>query len=71
MQIEILNPADLTPAQMARWSALQAARPELASPFLSPHWALAVALAQGRRSRVKVAVLRDLVLTYNETQVRG
>ena len=59
MQIEILNPADLTPAQVARWSALQAARPELASPFLSPHWALAVALAQGRRSRVKVAVLRD------------
>lgn len=59
MQIEILKPADLTPARVARWSGLQAARPELASPFLSPHWALAVAQAQGRRSLVKVAVLRD------------
>jgi len=59
LQIEILKPADLSPARVARWSGLQAARPELASPFLSPHWALAVARAQGRRSLVKVAVLRE------------
>jgi CelD/BcsL family acetyltransferase involved in cellulose biosynthesis len=60
MRIDVVAPLDLTPEDVAAWSAIQAARPEFRSPFLSPHWARACARVDGpdRRSGV-VAILRD------------
>lgn len=60
MQIDVVRPWELTAAAVARWAALQAADPMLESPFLSPHWARAVARAQGPSTGergVRVAVL--------------
>ncbi|MDO9336630.1 MAG: GNAT family N-acetyltransferase [Caulobacter sp.] len=59
MQIDIVRPEDLTPAQLDRWAALQSAHPDWHSPFLSPWWARSVARAQGDKANVKVAVLSD------------
>jgi CelD/BcsL family acetyltransferase involved in cellulose biosynthesis len=48
----------LSADDVARWSALQT--PGLDSPFLSPHWALAVERAQaGGPQRTRVAVIRE------------
>ena len=58
MEINVVAAQALSPAQVARWSHLQAARPELGSPFLSPQWARAVAAAQGD-DNVRVAVLNE------------
>lgn len=60
MTIDVVRPRDLTPGEIADWSALQATAPELDSPFLSPHWARAVDQAQDpSRNAVHVAILRD------------
>ncbi len=56
MDVQVLRPAQLTAAHLARWHAFQAADDLLANPFLSPEFALAV----GRvRPAARVAVLRD------------
>lgn len=56
MRAEIVRPADLGPAETARWAALQEADPALASPFLRPELAVAI----GRRwPDTRVAVLHD------------
>lgn len=57
-----MRPRDLSDAQIARWSQLQAADPALDSPFLSPYWALAVERANlkaaGIDGGIRVATLR-------------
>lgn len=63
MRIDVVRPADLSDAAVARWSALQAADSRLDSPFLSPHWSRFVARAQRSDSAdrgVRVAVLGGL-----------
>lgn len=58
MFVESILPSELTPGEVARWSALQT--PGLDSPFLSPHWAQAVERARPAGSRrTRVAILRD------------
>lgn len=60
MKIEVVRPWELTADAIARWTALQSADQRLGSPFLSPHWARAVAKAQGAPTDhrgVRVAVL--------------
>lgn len=60
MQIDVVRPWELTAHAVERWAALQAADPALDSPFLSPHWARAVARAQGPAADdrgIRVAVL--------------
>ncbi|HEV2363153.1 MAG TPA: GNAT family N-acetyltransferase [Caulobacteraceae bacterium] len=60
MEIEILRPRLMPPEMTARWTALQRSRPELASPFLSPHWPRAVERAlEAPDCGVRIAVLRD------------
>ncbi|HWT51626.1 MAG TPA: cellulose biosynthesis protein CelD, partial [Caulobacter sp.] len=59
MPIEVVNALDLSPADIARWAELQRGQTRLDSPFLSPHWTLAVAKAQcDRGHEVKVAIRR-------------
>ncbi|MDP1739119.1 MAG: GNAT family N-acetyltransferase [Caulobacter sp.] len=63
MKIDVVRPWELTAFAVERWAALQAANPALDSPFLSPHWARAVARAQGPGAGdrgVRVAVLGGL-----------
>src|SRR5207253_7515501 len=50
---------ELSPEACESWSAAQASDPRFDSPFLSPHWARAVAQAQGPASGVRVAIQRD------------
>lgn len=60
MKIDVVRPWELTAFAVERWAALQAADPALESPFLSPHWARAVARAQGPSTGdrgLRVAVL--------------
>lgn len=60
MPIEVVKALDLSSADIARWEELQRGQTRLDSPFLSPHWAQAVAKAQGDKAQhVKVAILRD------------
>lgn len=60
MDIDVVAPSALSPAQVAAWTRLQAGDPVLDSPFLSPGWALAVEQAQAdRRGAVRVAVLNE------------
>jgi CelD/BcsL family acetyltransferase involved in cellulose biosynthesis len=56
LDIRVIRPEELSPAQIARWEALQATRADLGSPFLSPHWVRAVAVAQGD-DNVRVAAV--------------
>lgn len=59
MSIEVIKALDLSPADIARWVELQRGQARLDSPFLSPHWAIAVAKAQAEKSQyVKVAIVR-------------
>lgn len=58
MRIEVVRPSELSSDDQAAWSQLQAARPELASPFLSPHWARAVERAEGPDD-VRVCLIED------------
>ncbi len=53
----IASPADLSPAEVAHWEHLSATEPEMGSPFLSVHYAQAMAAA-GMDARVCV-VYRD------------
>lgn len=56
MQVDCVNPLDLTMGEIAQWRRLLAARPEtFSSPYLTPDWARAVAR---RRSDAVVAVYR-------------
>lgn len=60
MEVDVLRPLELSAAQVARWSELQATDPALDSPYLSPHWARAVARAQHDDPRgVRVAVMAE------------
>lgn len=43
MRLETTHPDDLGPAEFDRWRAHQRARPELASPYLTPEWMRIVA----------------------------
>jgi CelD/BcsL family acetyltransferase involved in cellulose biosynthesis len=55
-----VTPALELPAEVhAAWSAAQAGAARFDSPFLSPHWAQAVARAQGPLSDVRVAIQHD------------
>jgi CelD/BcsL family acetyltransferase involved in cellulose biosynthesis len=56
MQVDCVNPLDLTMGEIAQWRRLLAARPEaFSSPYLTPDWARAVAR---RRSDALVAIYR-------------
>jgi CelD/BcsL family acetyltransferase involved in cellulose biosynthesis len=60
LDIDVVAPSALSPAQIAAWTRLQAGDPALDSPFLSPAWALAVEQAQAdRRGAVRVAALSE------------
>jgi CelD/BcsL family acetyltransferase involved in cellulose biosynthesis len=60
MSIELLAPEALSPADIEAWEALQASNPALASPFLSPHWPLALAAVDGPDAEgLRIAVLRE------------
>jgi len=43
VRLETIHPDDLGPADLDRWRAHQRARPELASPYLTPEWMRIVA----------------------------
>ena len=79
MPIEVVNALDLAPADIARWVELQRGQPRLDSPFLSPHWTLAVAKAQNTKEAgekgqdVKVAIQRGPegeALAFLPTRIR-
>jgi CelD/BcsL family acetyltransferase involved in cellulose biosynthesis len=56
MKATVLRPQDLGPTELAAWDAMRRAQPELASPFLTP----AFALATGRfHAAARVAVLEE------------
>ncbi|HEX2313977.1 MAG TPA: GNAT family N-acetyltransferase [Thermomonospora sp.] len=56
MKISVVRPAELGPAEIARWRTLQQSDPELGNPFLAPEFALGV----GRfRPGARVAVVED------------
>lgn len=57
MQIDVLAPADLTPADRAAWRSFQAETPDLHSPFLSPDWLDMLAASGGPDAR-RLKVLR-------------
>jgi CelD/BcsL family acetyltransferase involved in cellulose biosynthesis len=56
MDVSVLHPGELGPAELDRWRALQQGNPLLANPFLSPEFTLAV----GRiRHNARVGVLTE------------
>jgi CelD/BcsL family acetyltransferase involved in cellulose biosynthesis len=60
VDIDVVRPSAIAPEDLAAWSQIQAADPDLGSPFLSPHWALAVErVCENRRGRIVVCMLRD------------
>jgi CelD/BcsL family acetyltransferase involved in cellulose biosynthesis len=60
MRIDVVAPGELSARDIAAWSGLQAAHPALASPYLSPDWALACAAVDGPdRQGARVVVLRE------------
>lgn len=56
MQIHLIRPHELGPAEIAAWHSMQQATPSLANPFLSPEFAVAV--GDGRPD-AQVAVLTE------------
>ena len=59
MDVEVVEPLRLEPADARRWSELRRAA-GLTSPFLSPDWPIACVRADGPdRRRARVAILRD------------
>lgn len=56
MRYDVVAPAELTPGEIDRWRALQAATPTLRTPFLSPEFTRIVARF---RPRTRVAVVSD------------
>jgi len=59
LEFEVLRPKDLSAAQMARWSELQAQNLAFDSPYLSPQWARAVERAQAPHDHVRVVIARE------------
>jgi CelD/BcsL family acetyltransferase involved in cellulose biosynthesis len=60
MSLELLTPQALTAEDIAAWEGLQARDPALASPFLSPHWPLALSAVDGPdREALRIAVQRE------------
>ncbi len=60
MQIDVKRPLDLDDGELEAWRAIQAADPDLASPYLAPEWVLALARSGGPDARQgRVAVLRE------------
>ena len=60
MQIDIVAPSELTPADIAAWKQLQATDPNLATPYLGPEWVLTAAAIEGPDRRLaRVAVIRE------------
>jgi CelD/BcsL family acetyltransferase involved in cellulose biosynthesis len=61
LTFDVARPSELGRADLDAWRALQVAQPRLASPFLSPGWALAVEQAQGQVQGpgVKVVLVRE------------
>jgi CelD/BcsL family acetyltransferase involved in cellulose biosynthesis len=57
LSFDVLRPGELGRAELDAWLQLQAARPDLHSPFLSPGWAMAVERAQG--PGVKVVLISE------------
>jgi CelD/BcsL family acetyltransferase involved in cellulose biosynthesis len=63
--LDVIRPSALSPEDLTRWRALQAAQPALDSPFLGADWALAVEQAQvgaspgDPRRGIRAVVLRD------------
>lgn len=57
LSLDVARPSELGRAELDQWLALQAAAPELQSPFLTPGWALAVERARG--GGVKVVMARE------------
>lgn len=59
MAIEVVSPFELASVDLKTWARLQASDPDLASPFLSPGWSMALSKAGGpdrRFGRVAVVV---------------
>lgn len=59
MPIEVVSPFELASVDLKAWARLQQGDPDLASPFLSPGWSMALAKADGpdrRWGRVAVVV---------------
>lgn len=59
MSIEVVSPFELASVDLRTWARLQASHPDLASPFLSPGWSMALAKLDGpdrRFGRVAVVV---------------
>ena len=56
MQVDVLDPGELSSGEVARWRQIQESSPELGSPFLAPQFAVAVARA---RPSTRVAVLSN------------
>lgn len=56
MQVAVVRPGELGPAELERWRGLQRGQPSLANPFLAPEFTLAVAAV---RDDARVAVLSD------------
>lgn len=54
MRIEVIQPGELSPGDIARWRTYQDLDPALASPYLTPEWAQIVAAA---RKDVRLCVL--------------
>lgn len=60
MDYVVAAPSALSPQTLDRWSVLQAGRKALDTPFLSPHWALAVERAMGPGDHgVRVVTLKE------------
>jgi CelD/BcsL family acetyltransferase involved in cellulose biosynthesis len=56
MEVAVIRPGELGPAECARWRALQHSNPLLDNPFLAPEFTLAVGHA---RSNARVGVLES------------
>jgi CelD/BcsL family acetyltransferase involved in cellulose biosynthesis len=62
VDIDVVRPSNLAPADQARWTALRAADARLDTPFVGPDWALAVERAQAgcdEARGVRVAIMRE------------
>lgn len=56
MNVRVCLPGELGPAEIERWLAIRAQRPDLQNPFLSPSFAIAVGRA---RPSARVAVIEE------------
>ena len=60
MQIDVVAPSELTPADVAAWRQLQATDAKLATPYLCPEWVLTAAAIDGPdRRQARVVVIRE------------